>query len=170
MKARRRLDLHHSVQYLSPVNPRQVEEETEVGRRRPTPGLTHRMALALEVSGVSVNQMADELEVSRQTVSGWLHHRSRPSVASLKLWAQVTGVDEDWLREDPKVVGEVVKAQKSRTQTQRTQTRKPHARFFRPETPPDQEIIESYRQNHSYRWRMCKATLSTTVPQLSLAA
>jgi transcriptional regulator with XRE-family HTH domain len=59
--------------------------------------LRHRMSLALEAAGVSVQDMAAELGVSRVTVSAWLHARNRPPIAALKLWAIRTGVSYQWL-------------------------------------------------------------------------
>lgn len=68
--------------------------------------LRHRMALALEVSEVSVQEIADALSVNRNTVSGWLSGRHNPSTATLLFWASQTGVDYRWLVENPTVGGQ----------------------------------------------------------------
>jgi transcriptional regulator with XRE-family HTH domain len=72
-------------------------DSTEVRGISPQFEMRHRMKLALEVSGVTVTEMAEHQGCNRVTVSGWLHGRSKPSTASLKLWAMVTGVDYRWL-------------------------------------------------------------------------
>jgi transcriptional regulator with XRE-family HTH domain len=56
-----------------------------------------RMRKALRVSGVSVQEMADYLDVDRSTVSTWINGRIKPSVATLRLWALRTGVPFTWL-------------------------------------------------------------------------
>lgn len=72
--------------------------------RKPTFALRHRMELAMESAGLSPADMAERLGVSKVTVWGWLHQRSRPRVPTLMAWALQTGVDYDWLvgDEDPK--------------------------------------------------------------------
>lgn len=55
------------------------------------------MTKALRESGLSVNAAAAQLDVSRMTVSRWLNGRTTPSRATLMAWAQITGVDFDWL-------------------------------------------------------------------------
>jgi transcriptional regulator with XRE-family HTH domain len=42
--------------------------------------------------------MAEELGVSRQTVSRWLNEHGQPRVGYLKLWAMRTGVPLGWLQ------------------------------------------------------------------------
>jgi transcriptional regulator with XRE-family HTH domain len=59
--------------------------------------LGDRMAKALNYSGVGVQEMADYLDVTRTSVSNWLHGRVRPSRQTLLLWAIRTGVDLDWI-------------------------------------------------------------------------
>lgn len=59
--------------------------------------MRHRMALALEHAGVSVGEMAEDLDLHRVTVSGWMHGRSNPPTSALKIWALRTGVDYQWL-------------------------------------------------------------------------
>ena len=60
--------------------------------------LADRMAKALRESRMSVQQMADYLEVHRNTVSAWLHGRTPPSSQTVRLWALRTGVPYDWVR------------------------------------------------------------------------
>lgn len=61
--------------------------------------LADRMAKALLHSGLSVQQMADLLECSRGSVSGWLNRRHPPSPQTLQLWAHYTNVPYEWLRD-----------------------------------------------------------------------
>ena len=63
----------------------------------PTFQLGHRMALALETAGMRKQEMADYLDCSADSVSRWLHNKTRPSKQTLRLWAMRTGVDLDWL-------------------------------------------------------------------------
>lgn len=72
----------------------------------PVFGLRHRLALALDYSGVSVHDMADELGVSRNTVGNYLAGRTTPHKAVLRVWALRTGVPFEWLARgevDPKL-------------------------------------------------------------------
>ena len=57
----------------------------------------HRMQLALEHANVRPHQMASELEIHRNTVSNYLHGRTKPRRRDLIVWAQVCQVDLDWL-------------------------------------------------------------------------
>ena len=59
--------------------------------------LHHRLGLALEESGVGVQEMADYLDVSRESVSRWINGRGVVRRAILRLWALRTGVDLVWL-------------------------------------------------------------------------
>lgn len=58
-----------------------------------------RMRKALRVSGVSVQEMADYLGVTRGTVSTWINGHIEPSTQTLMLWAMRTGVPFEWLTE-----------------------------------------------------------------------
>ena len=58
-----------------------------------------RMRKSLRVSEVSVQDMADYLEVSRNTVGSWINGRTAPSSSALKMWALRTGVPYEWLRD-----------------------------------------------------------------------
>ena len=57
-----------------------------------------RLDKALEVSGVKVTEMAMILGVSRQTIGNYLSGRTTPKLGVLKVWADETGVDLEWLK------------------------------------------------------------------------
>lgn len=57
----------------------------------------HRMQLALEFADISVLEIARDLRISRTTVSNYLHGRTRPTHATLRVWAATCGVPLDWL-------------------------------------------------------------------------
>jgi transcriptional regulator with XRE-family HTH domain len=59
--------------------------------------LCDRLARALDESHLTVQQMADILGVDRNTVGNYLHGRTRPRDAVLRVWAMETGVDFDRL-------------------------------------------------------------------------
>ena len=61
--------------------------------------LADRLRKSLRLSGMSVAGMADLVQVHRNTVSGWLAGRARPSQLALRFWAQATGVPLPWLLE-----------------------------------------------------------------------
>lgn len=63
----------------------------------PTWTLGDRLAKALDHSGVSVADMADELGVSRNTVGNYIAGRTAPKRAVVAAWALLTGVPRDWL-------------------------------------------------------------------------
>lgn len=69
-----------------------------VGENDVQPDLADRMQKALDLAGVSVQEMADLLEVHRNSVGGWLNRRNKPSPATLRVWAMETGVPYEWLR------------------------------------------------------------------------
>jgi transcriptional regulator with XRE-family HTH domain len=56
-----------------------------------------RLQRSLAHADLSVEQMAAELGVTRQTVGRWLHERGEPRTAYLRLWALRTGVPFEWL-------------------------------------------------------------------------
>jgi transcriptional regulator with XRE-family HTH domain len=57
-----------------------------------------RMNRALAHAGVSVQEMASDLGVSRGTLSRWMSdHGAAPRAIYLKQWALRTGVDYGWL-------------------------------------------------------------------------
>lgn len=63
----------------------------------PTWRLQDRLIRALDWADVSVQAMADELGVSRNTVSNYMHGRSRPNRATLRVWATRCDVPFLWL-------------------------------------------------------------------------
>jgi transcriptional regulator with XRE-family HTH domain len=60
--------------------------------------LGDRLAKALEVAGVSNQEMADYLGVSRNTVGNYIHMRTPVTTGTLRLWALRTGVRMEWLQ------------------------------------------------------------------------
>lgn len=56
-----------------------------------------RLRRALRVSGISVNDMADYLEVSRNTVTTWINGRHEPRRRDLAAFALRTGFPLEWL-------------------------------------------------------------------------
>lgn len=60
-------------------------------------GLGDRLAKSLHVAGITSNDMADELEVSRTTISNYLNDRTRPKRLYLRMWALKTGAPLEWL-------------------------------------------------------------------------
>lgn len=60
--------------------------------------MRHRLALALEVSGTSVQEMAEELEVSPNTVGNYTSGRTAPKHATLRVWAMKTGAPLEWIK------------------------------------------------------------------------
>jgi len=61
--------------------------------------LPWRLQRSLAHAGLSIDDMAQELGVSRQTVSRWLNAHGQPRTGYLKLWAMRTGVPYSWLSE-----------------------------------------------------------------------
>ena len=62
--------------------------------------LKDRLRKALEVGGVTRDEMADELGVTPPTVSRYLLGKITPKRGDLKLWALRCGVPFEWLRGD----------------------------------------------------------------------
>lgn len=71
---------------------------TQAQERIPAVTLKWRLQMSLDESGISVEEAAERLDVSRSTVSRWLNGRGaapkRPFVAQ---WALMTGVPVSWL-------------------------------------------------------------------------
>ena len=67
----------------------------------PTFTLADRLGKALKHGGVSVQQMADHLEVSRNTIGNYINGRGKtpPSKATLMVWAERCGVSYRWIRD-----------------------------------------------------------------------
>jgi transcriptional regulator with XRE-family HTH domain len=71
--------------------------------------IADRMRKALRVAGLSVQEIADYLGVSRNSVGAWINGRIEPSTQTLRLWAMRTGVDYEWLRDGkPQVEGGII--------------------------------------------------------------
>jgi len=69
------------------------------GYRIPQWDIYDRMTKSLKESGMSVQEVADYYDVHRNTVSGWLHGRIKPDTRTLRLWAVMTGVPYEWLKD-----------------------------------------------------------------------
>lgn len=61
-----------------------------------------KMRKALRYAGISVQEMAKYLGVSRNTVGSWINGRVSPSVAVLRAWAMCCGVSYAWLISQPR--------------------------------------------------------------------
>jgi transcriptional regulator with XRE-family HTH domain len=61
--------------------------------------LADRMRKSLRDADIGVQDMADYLEVSRNTVSNWINGHNPPSAQTLRLWAMRCGVPLKWLRD-----------------------------------------------------------------------
>lgn len=59
--------------------------------------LADRMRKTLRHTGISVQQMADYLGVSRNTVGSWINGHTPPDRRTILLWAMRTGVPVEWL-------------------------------------------------------------------------
>lgn len=59
--------------------------------------LADRLRKSLRVSGWSVQAIADQLGVSRNTVSNWINGRVTPTREQLTVWAAYTGAPLQWL-------------------------------------------------------------------------
>ncbi|WP_428831898.1 helix-turn-helix transcriptional regulator [Gulosibacter sediminis] len=57
-----------------------------------------RLTKALDFGGVSNQDMAETLGVSRQTIGNYTSGRTNPSKATLMAWALRTGVPLEWLQ------------------------------------------------------------------------
>ena len=56
-----------------------------------------RMRKSLRHADIGVQEIADYLGVSRNTVSTWINGRIQPGRQTLRLWALRCGVDFEWL-------------------------------------------------------------------------
>lgn len=78
-----------------------MSEMPEVGQI-PEWTLGWRMQRALAHAGISVNEIADEMGVSRATISRWINDKgTAPRTIYLREWALRTGVPYEWLSGDP---------------------------------------------------------------------
>ena len=67
--------------------------------------LADRMRKALRVSGVGVQEMADYLDVARNTVSTWINGRITPNRQTQRLWALRCGVSYEWISTGTEATG-----------------------------------------------------------------
>lgn len=67
--------------------------------------LADRLGKSLRVADMSAQDMADYLEVHRNTVGSWINGRTAPNGAILRLWAMRTGAPYRWLRYGEKPSG-----------------------------------------------------------------
>lgn len=74
-----------------------MSNQPELGRV-PNWDLPDRMRKGLRHSGVSVQAMAEYLEVSRNTVGNWINGHTSPPATALRLWALRCGVPYEWLK------------------------------------------------------------------------
>lgn len=65
--------------------------------RVPAWTLGWRLQRSLAHAGITVNDIADSLEVNRATVSRWLNDRIVPRQIYVKEWALICGVPYYWL-------------------------------------------------------------------------
>jgi transcriptional regulator with XRE-family HTH domain len=56
-----------------------------------------RMRKALRTSGMSIEEMADYLDVSKRSIGNWIGGRVEPRPYTLRLWALKTGTPYTWL-------------------------------------------------------------------------
>jgi len=56
-----------------------------------------RMRKSLRASGVGVQDMADYLGMSRNSISNWINGRAVPDHRTLLLWSMKTGAPLSWL-------------------------------------------------------------------------
>lgn len=56
-----------------------------------------RLALAQRRSGMSVQELAERIEVHRNTIGAWINGRARPRSRDLKAFALATGYPVEWL-------------------------------------------------------------------------
>jgi transcriptional regulator with XRE-family HTH domain len=60
-----------------------------------------RLQRALAHAEIGAQEMADELGVTRSTISRWMHDRgAEPRAIYIKQWALRTGVPVEWLQEE----------------------------------------------------------------------
>lgn len=60
--------------------------------------LRHRLQRARELTGLEQAEFAEELAVSRNSVSGAERGATRPREITLRAWAMRTGVSLEWLK------------------------------------------------------------------------
>lgn len=63
----------------------------------PTWTLGDRLRKARDVAGITSQDMADRLGVSRNTITNYENDHTSPSVLAVRAYASETGVDIEWL-------------------------------------------------------------------------
>jgi len=63
----------------------------------PTWDIADRLRKSLREADIGVQEMANYLQVARNTVSTWINGRIEPSAQTVRLWALRTGVPFEWL-------------------------------------------------------------------------
>lgn len=76
-----------------------TETDTSALPTEPSFDLADRLRKGLREADMSVQEMADYLEVGRNTVSRWINGHIEPGGAVVRLWALRTGVPYGWLRD-----------------------------------------------------------------------
>lgn len=71
--------------------------EPQVRGAIPTVSLGDRMYLAMRYAGIGVQEMADSLGMTRESVGRWINGRGEPKRGTVVAWATLTGVDLEWL-------------------------------------------------------------------------
>lgn len=71
--------------------------EMDTGAVVPEWTLGDRLAKALRHADISVQEMADHLDVHRNTVSGYINDRARPSKSTVWDWAVRCGLPPTWV-------------------------------------------------------------------------
>ncbi|WP_166789573.1 helix-turn-helix domain-containing protein, partial [Cryobacterium fucosi] len=64
-----------------------------------------RLAKALKIAGISSNDMAEHLHVSRNTISNYINGRTEPKYSQLRDWALFTGVPLEWILDGVETAG-----------------------------------------------------------------
>lgn len=60
--------------------------------------LGDRLMLAREHAGITSQEMATHMQVSRHTITGWEKGRHAPTWSTIVRWAELTGYDAEWIR------------------------------------------------------------------------
>lgn len=73
---------------------------TEMRSRGAVPVITlgDRLGIALKFANMKTQEMADYLDVSRNTITNYVSERTHADKRTLMLWAMRTGVDLEWLQ------------------------------------------------------------------------
>lgn len=70
--------------------------------RIPDLTLGWRLRMSMEYANLTIQDMADELDVPRSTISRWMHDRVEPHPLFLRAWADITQISLDWLERAPR--------------------------------------------------------------------